>query len=86
MSTNKRVFTMRMQPQNFDKLRVLAAINKRSVAMQIEYLIEKDISEYESLHGEIPLATSAPTKSNASVFNTQVGYNNFQVTNNTSGG
>ena len=44
MATNKRVFTMRMQPENFNKIRVIAAINKRSVAMQIEYLIENCIA------------------------------------------
>ena len=55
MSTNKRPFTMRMQPQNFDKMRVIAAVNKRSVAMQIEYLMEKCIAEYEGKHGQIPL-------------------------------
>lgn len=83
MATNKRVFTMRMQPENYDKVRVLAAINKRSVAMQIEYLIEKSINEYESMHGEIPLAGNNSQKANASVFNNQVGYNTFQVNNNT---
>ena len=55
MATNKRPFTMRMQPKNFDKIRVIAAVNKRSVAMQIEYLMEKCIEEYEGKHGTIPL-------------------------------
>ena len=56
MATDKRQFTMRMQPENFDKIRVVAAINKRSVAMQIEHLIEKCIAEYEANFGEIPTA------------------------------
>lgn len=55
MATDKRQFTMRMQPENFDKIRVIAALNKRSMAMQIEYLLEKCIAEYESAHGVINL-------------------------------
>ena len=57
MTTDKRQFTMRMQPENFDKIRVIAAINKRSMAMQIEYLLEKCIADYEALNGEIPLVS-----------------------------
>lgn len=53
MATDKRQFTMRMQPDTFDKIRVIAALNKRSIAMQIEYLLEQCILEYESSHGEI---------------------------------
>lgn len=55
MATDKRQFTMRMQQENFDKIRVIAALNKRSMAMQIEYLLEQCISDYESAHGEINL-------------------------------
>ena len=55
MATDKRQFTMRMQPENFDKIRVIAALNKRSMAMQIEYLLEQCIAEYESVHGAINL-------------------------------
>ena len=76
ISTNKRVFTMRMQPENFDKIRVIAAINKRSVAMQIEHLIEQCISDYETQYGQIPLAGEIPPKSNT-VFTGQIGKNNF---------
>lgn len=55
MATNKRPFTMRMQPENFDKIRVIAALNKRSMAMQIEYLLEQCIADYEASHGAINL-------------------------------
>lgn len=44
---------MRMQQNNFDKIKVIAAANKRSIAMQIEFLIEDCIRSYEALHGEI---------------------------------
>ena len=76
ISTSKRVFTMRMQPENFDKIRVIAAINKRSAAMQIEHLIEQCISDYESQYGQIPLAGEIHPKSNT-VFTEQIGKNNF---------
>ena len=41
MATDKRQFTMRMQPENYDKIKVIAARNKRSIAAQIEYLLEQ---------------------------------------------
>ena len=49
---------MRMQPENFDKLRVIAALNKRSMAMQIEFLLEQYIADYEAAHGKINLVGS----------------------------
>ena len=55
MSTDKRPFTMRMQPDNFEKIRIIAATNKRSIAMQIEFLIEECIAAYEKEHGAIVL-------------------------------
>ena len=79
MATNKRVFTIRMQPENFDKIRVIAAINKRSVAMQIEYLIENCIANYETNYGQIPLALDESQK-NSAIINNQFGNNNLQVT------
>ena len=78
-STNKKIFTMRMQPENFDKIRVIAAINKRSVAMQIEYLIENCIANYETNYGQIPLAMDESQK-NSAIINNQFGNNNLQVT------
>ena len=56
MATDKRQFTMRMQPENYDKIRVIAAVNKRSIAMQIEYLLEQCIANYEAQYGTIPIS------------------------------
>lgn len=53
MATDKRAFTMRMQYDNFEKIKHIAEANKRSIAMQIEYLIENCIAEYEATHGPI---------------------------------
>ena len=55
MTTDKRAFTMRMQPTNFDKIKYIAEQNKRSIAMQIEFLIEKCITEFEKEHGAITI-------------------------------
>ncbi len=56
MATDKRAFTMRMQPYNFEKIKIIAEHNKRSIAMQIEYLIENCIIDYEKEYGEIKLS------------------------------
>ena len=47
MPTDKRVFTLRLQEDNFNKIKYIAEKNKRSIAMQIEYLVEQFIDEYE---------------------------------------
>ena len=53
MATDKRVFTLRLKEENFEKIRVIAEKNKRSIAMQIEYLIEQHIEEFEKEKGTI---------------------------------
>jgi hypothetical protein len=53
MPTDKRVFTLRLQDDNFNKIKYIAEKNKRSIAMQIEFLVEQYISEYEKEHGKI---------------------------------
>ena len=53
--TEKRAFTMRMQDYNFEKIKYIAEKNKRSIAMQIEFLIEDCINEFEQANGPIPL-------------------------------
>ncbi|WP_458119314.1 Arc family DNA-binding protein [Paenibacillus sp. Z6-24] len=55
MATDKKVFTLRLHEENFEKIRVIAEKNKRSIAMQIEYLIEQHIEEYEREKGKILL-------------------------------
>lgn len=55
MVTDKRVYTMRMSDKNFDKIKYLARLNKRSIAMQIEYLIEQYIDAFERDNGPIKI-------------------------------
>lgn len=55
MATNKRVFTLRLEEKNFEKIKIIADKNKRSIAMQIEYLIEQHIEEFERKNGVIEI-------------------------------
>ena len=55
MVTNKRQFTLRISDENFEKIKSIAGIDKRSIAMQIEYLIEKYIDEWENKNGKISI-------------------------------
>ena len=55
MATGKRRYTLRLQEENFEKIKHIAEKNKRSIAMQIEYLIELAISEYEQNNGRIKI-------------------------------
>lgn len=50
MATDKRQFTMRMQPDTFEKLRYLAFVDHRSLAMEIEHILLEYIAEYEATH------------------------------------
>lgn len=59
MATDKRQFTLRMQPENIEKIKVIAAVNKRSMAMQIEYWSEEKIAEYEHQNGTIQIRDSS---------------------------
>lgn len=61
MATDKRAFTMRMQSSNFEKIRIISEYNKRSIAMQIEFLIEQCISDFEKENGTISVETSPLT-------------------------
>lgn len=53
MPDQKKTFTMRMRKDNFDRISQIAKENKRSTTMQIEYLIENCIREYEEKNGRL---------------------------------
>lgn len=53
MATDKRVFTLRLKEENFAKIKYIADKSKRSIAMQIEYLIEQHIEQFENEKGII---------------------------------
>lgn len=53
MATNKRVFTLRMEDEIFDKIGALATEQHRSMTNYIEYVLLKHITDVESEVGEI---------------------------------
>ena len=53
MATNKRVFTLRLNDEVFDKIGILATNEHRSMTNYIEYVLLKHIDEIENEHGEI---------------------------------
>lgn len=53
MATNKRVFTLRLEDDVFDKIGYLATREHRSMTNYIEYVLLKHITEVENGTGEI---------------------------------
>ncbi len=53
MATNKRVFTLRLPDEVFDKIGILATREHRSMTNYIEYVLMKHLSEIEQENGEI---------------------------------
>ncbi|MCP3809667.1 Arc family DNA-binding protein [Paenibacillus sp. Lou8.1] len=57
MTTNKKAFTLRLKPENFEKIKYIADKNKRSIAKQIEYVLEQHIDEFEEKKQKIRKVT-----------------------------
>lgn len=55
MATNKRVFTLRLEDDVFDKIGILATSEHRSITNYIEYVLLKHITEVEQEKGKIGL-------------------------------
>ena len=53
MATNKRVFTLRLPDEVFDKIGILATREHRSMTNYIEYVLMKHLAEVEHENGEI---------------------------------
>ncbi len=53
MATNKRVFTLRLSDEVFDKIGILAANEHRSMTNYIEYILMRHLEEVEKEHGVI---------------------------------
>jgi len=58
MATNKRVFTLRLEDEVFDKIGALATKEHRSMTNYIEFVLLKHISEIEKESG--PINTELP--------------------------
>ena len=46
---------VRVEEEAWEKLRIIASINKRSINKEIEYLIDQRRREYEEKYGEIEI-------------------------------
>ena len=53
MPSTKRIFTLRLTDEDYEKMRVIAQADNRSMANYIELLVKDCISDYERQHGEI---------------------------------
>ncbi len=53
MATNKRVFTLRLSDDVFDKIGVLATNEHRSLTNYIEYVLIRHLEDVEKEQGEI---------------------------------
>lgn len=51
MATNKRVFTLRLEDEVFDKIGTLATTQHRSMTNYIEYVLLKHIRDIEQEQG-----------------------------------
>lgn len=50
MATDKRVFTLRLSDEVFDKIGILATSEHRSMTNYIEYVLMKHLEEAEKNH------------------------------------
>ena len=55
MKSVKRVFTLRMDDEIFDKIGKLATKEHRSMTNYIEYILLEHLNRYEQQHGEIEI-------------------------------
>ncbi len=53
MATNKRVFTLRLSDEVFDKIGILATSEHRSLTNYIEYILIRHLEEVEKERGRI---------------------------------
>ena len=57
MATNKRVFTLRLSDEVFDKIGMLATSEHRSITNYIEYVLLRHLEEIEKERGPIQIKT-----------------------------
>lgn len=55
MATYKRQFTLRLDDETYERTRYLAYMERRSISMEIEHMINAYADEWEQAHGPIPL-------------------------------
>ena len=58
MPSSKRIFTLRLEDEDYEKMRRIAANDNRSMANYIEKMVKAEIASYEAANGEIVLPES----------------------------
>lgn len=53
MPSNKRIFTLRLTDSDYEKMKIIADKDNRSMANYIEKLVKQEIEQYEQKNGEI---------------------------------
>ena len=53
MASLKRVFTLRLHDEVFDKIEVLAKEQHRSMTNLVEYILLSYLAQHESEHGKV---------------------------------
>lgn len=56
MGIQEAPYSLRLEHEVMQKIRVLAAKERRSINMQLCIAVESYLEQYEKEHGEIPLA------------------------------
>lgn len=51
MPSNLPPFSLRIPEELLHKVRIIAAQNKRSINKEIEFVIERYVTDYEKIHG-----------------------------------
>lgn len=62
MATNRRVFTLRLSDEVFDKIGVLATKEHRSITNYIEFVLLKHLEDVERDFGQIDLGGGGDIK------------------------
>lgn len=76
MATQKRQVLIRVQPETYEKLKIISDKNHRSVSNQLEWLMLQFISNYETQNGQISLG-EVPLSKSLTIQNHQNGNNNY---------
>lgn len=53
MATNKQQVSVRVQPYTYEKFKIIAEKNNRSISQQVEFLMKQCIEKYETEYGKI---------------------------------
>lgn len=53
--SEKKIYSLRVDQITFDKIKIISNLNKRSIAQQIEFILDNFIKDFEKVNGKIEL-------------------------------